>query len=309
MSMVDEDLAVRMIDTLNGLYGVHPGCRAAHAKGSYYSGTFTASTEAPALSRAAHFRGDPVPALLRFSNGSGDPSSHDGAPDGRGMAVKFDLGGGAATDIVALTLPVFFARDPESFLAFTRARTPDPATGQPDMATFLEFLQAHPEAGAAVQAAMAAKPPQSFATTSFHGIHSFRFVNASGDSCFVRYRWTPEAGEASIEPEEAQARHADYLRDEMAQRLAGGPVGFRLSAIIASPDDAVDDPTVAWPTERHTVDLGRLEITAVADDQERDGTIVVFDPTHVVDGIECSADPILHARAAAYSESAKRRMR
>jgi catalase len=33
----------------------------------------------------------------------------------------------------------------------------------------------------------------------------------------------------------------------------------------------------------------------------------VFDPTHVVDGIELSDDPILHYRALAYAESVQRR--
>lgn len=307
MTGIDSGLAENLVDALNALYGAHPGHRAAHAKGSCYTASFTPTADAARLSRAPHFRGAPVPALVRFSNGSGDPASHDGAADGRGMAVKFDLGGGESTDIVALTLPVFFARDPESFLAFTRARTPDPQTGQPDLGVFMSFLEAHPEAGAAVQAAMAAKPPRSYAQASYNSIHAFRFVDDGGETCFVRYRWTPEAGEASLESGEAQARDSDYLRAEMADRLAAGPAGFRLHAVIAEPGDDVDDPTVAWPADRSTVPLGRLEITAVAGDPERDGAVVVFDPTRVVDGIECSADRILHARAAAYSESVKRR--
>jgi catalase len=308
MSAVEQDLAVRMVDALNELYGVHPGRRAAHAKGVYYQGTFTATPEAARLSRAAHLQGQPVQALVRFSNGSGDPHAHDGAADGRGMAVKLDRGGAGETDIVALTLPVFFARTAEGFLEFTRARKPDPQTGQPDMAVFGAFLGAHPEAMPAIQAAMSAKPPASFAQCSFHGIHAFRFVNAAREACFARYRWTPEAGEASLDAEEAKQRDAGYLRTELDQRLGdGGVVAFRLSVSLAEPGDAVEDPTVAWPADRTVVELGRLEISAPAEDPERDGDIVVFDPTHVVDGIELSDDEILHARAAAYSESARRR--
>src|ERR671923_394242 len=105
MSAVETDLYVRIVDAINALSGVHPGYRAAHAKGTYCRATFTPAEEAAALSRAAHLLGAPVPALVRFSNGSGDPDSHDGVPDGRGMAVKFQLPDGSATDIVALTLP------------------------------------------------------------------------------------------------------------------------------------------------------------------------------------------------------------
>ena len=59
------------------------------------------------------------------------------------MAVTFDLPDGTATDIVALTLPVFFVRTPEDFLAFTRARKPDPQ-GRPDFAKVGQFLEAAP---------------------------------------------------------------------------------------------------------------------------------------------------------------------
>src|SRR5579864_6952082 len=99
MSVVDQDLAVRLVDAVNGLYGAHAHTRAAHAKGIYAQATFTPTPDAARLSRAAHLRGAPVSALVRFSNGSGDPHSHDGAVDGRGMAVKFDTGDGTVTDI------------------------------------------------------------------------------------------------------------------------------------------------------------------------------------------------------------------
>jgi catalase len=308
MSAVGQDVIVRVVDTLNDLYGTHPGHRAAHAKGVYCQATFTATPEAAQISRAAHLRGDPVPALVRFSNGSGDPHSHDGAPDGRGMAVKFHRGTAVESDIVALTLPVFFARDVASFMEFTQARRPDPSTGQPDMAVFGAFLAAHPEAMPAIQAALAAKPPASFVQVPFHGIHTFHFTNQDGQSRSGRYRWIPEAGEAYLEPDDAKQRDADYLRSELVERLQQGSAAFGLDLVLSEDGDDVNDPTVAWPADRPSLRLGRLEITGVAEDPERDGDIVVFDPTHVVDGIELSDDEILHARREAYTESAKRRL-
>ena len=71
-------------------------------------------------------------AHVRFSNGSGDPGAADAARDGRGMAIKMYLPGGGTTDIVALSLPAFFARTPTDLLAFNEARRADPSTGQPD---------------------------------------------------------------------------------------------------------------------------------------------------------------------------------
>ena len=69
-----------------------PGTRALHAKGTWARGTFTATPEAARLSRAAHLQGDPIDALVRFSNASGDPEAHDADRDGRGIAVKLRAG-------------------------------------------------------------------------------------------------------------------------------------------------------------------------------------------------------------------------
>jgi catalase len=76
---------------------------------------------------------------------------------------------------------------------------------------------------------------------------------------------------------------------------------------LAGEDDPVEDPTVAWPDDRERVQLGTLEITALAFDREQEGDVLVFDPTRVSDGIELSDDAILHFRAHAYAESVLRR--
>ena len=76
---------------------------------------------------------------------------------------------------------------------------------------------------------------------------------------------------------------------------------------LAGDGDPLDDPTVAWPDDRETIRLGRLEVTALAFDREGDDDILVFDPTRVPDGIRLSEDPILLARPGAYSVSVARR--
>ncbi|HZC10224.1 MAG TPA: catalase, partial [Mycobacterium sp.] len=68
------------IDAIRETGGAQPGQRALHAKGKLYRGTFTATPEAARLSRAAHLGGTAVPALIRFSSGSGNPAQPDNAP-------------------------------------------------------------------------------------------------------------------------------------------------------------------------------------------------------------------------------------
>lgn len=296
-----------VVDAINELTGTHPGHRAAHAKGTLCAGTFKAAPAAAALTRAAHMQGDTLRATVRFSNGGGDPGAPDYATEGRGMAVKLYLDDGTRTDLVGLSLPVFFARTPADFFEFTQARKPDPATGQPDMEKLGAWLGKHPEAGPAIQAAVTAPPPASYAQCLYNGIHAFRWVTADGESRFIRYRWEPEAGAAGLSAEEAKALGPDYLQEEILERLSAGPAAFRLVVTLAELGDSVDDPTEPWPHERESVDVGRLELTGPETEREKDGDVLVFDPTRVVDGIELTEDPILRFRHHAYAVSVERR--
>jgi catalase len=302
----DGGLYERIVDAANAVFGSHPRSRALHAKGTWGEGSFTASERARRLSRAAHFQGDPVPALVRFSNASGDPESHDGARDGRGIAVKLRPGG-EETDILATMAPTFTSRTPEDFLELLTLRRPDPETGQPDMEKLGAYLGEHPEAQPAIQGVLAVEPPASFATIPYYSPHAFRLVDGEGNGTWVRYRWRPEAGEQRIGDEEARERGRDYLREELAERLSAGPVAFELLFQVAAEGDPLDDSTAVWPEEREIVSAGRLEVTELIEDPEVGGEVIVFDPTRVTEGVEPSGDPVLHARPRAYSVSVDRR--
>ena len=289
--------AEEVVDTINAISGTHEGHRAAHAKGTLLTGTFTPN--ASGLTTAAHMQDTPSRVTVRFSNGGGDPNIPDYAQEGRGMATKFYLPDGQKTDIVALSLPCFFVRTPEDFLSFTKARL-DPEKLMPD------WLGAHPEALPAIQAALGAGPPASYATVAYNSIHSFRWTDADGGSRFVRYRWEPEAGEQALTREDAKERGRDYLQEDIVAR---GESAFRLLVVIAEESDPVDDPTVPFPDEREKVEVGRLVLTGPDTERERGDDILVFDPVRVIDGIELSGDPILRFRSDAYRVSVGRRVR
>jgi len=306
---VAETLAERLVEAINALSGRHPGYRAAHARGTLCTGSFTATARAAELTRAAHMQGDAVRVTVRFSNGSGDPDTPDGDRlDGRGMAVKFYLGDGSTTDIVAISLPVFFVRTPDDFLGFMRARKPDPGTGEVDTAAIGSFVADHPETAAALQSIVPSLvPPRSYATVAYNSLHSFRLVNGGGEGRWIRYRLLPDAGVETMPEEELAGAAPDYLQAEIRERLAAGPVGFRLVARLADDGDPLDDPTAAWPEEREAVELGRLSLTGLDTERERGDDVLVFDPTRVTDGVELSDDPILRVRSDAYAVSVERR--
>ena len=295
------------LEALNG--GPHPGFRAVHAKGTICSGTFTPTSEARELSRAAHLQGDQVETTVRFSNASGHPHTPDADPlAGRGMAVKFHLPDGDATDIVSVPLVVFFARNPEDFLEMTRARIPDPETGQPDPEKLGAYLAEHPEAGVALQKGIPKlAPTTSFATSDYRALHAFGLVDADGGIHWGRYTWEPEDGTEYLTDAQRDAAERNYLQEEIRQRLASGIARFTLEFTLANEGDPLEDPTTEWEGEHEVVELGELEVIRVAEDAETPEAPIVFDPMRLTDGIEPSADQILAARPKAYDVSIQRR--
>ncbi len=301
--MADSELGERLVDAVQAATGEHPGHRVLHAKGVGAAGRFRSSGAAAPLTTAAHLQaGVTTPVQTRFSNGSADPDAPDGARDGRGFATKFRLADGTSTDLVTLSLPVFFVRDPDDFVEFVAARRPDPATGELDLDKVLAFLGAHPEAQLAAELSVAAPAPVSYSRVTYHSVHVFWLVGPDGARHPVRYRWEPAAGDAGLTDEQAVAAPPDYLADALADDLAAGPVRFDLVVVLGTEGDPVGDATAPWPDDRPTVVAGTLELTGLADVDA-----LIFDPTRVTSGIECSDDPILAARSAAYGVSFARR--
>ena len=75
---------------------------------------------------------------------------------------------------------------------------------------------------------------------------------------------------------------------------------------MAGKDDKIDDPTVAWPDSRKTIELGTIAITKAVADSEGAEKKLLFMPGALVPGIE-AADPMIAARSAAYIVSLSRR--
>jgi catalase len=79
----------QMIESFEGTFGVHPGQRRNHIKGTCAAGEFVGTADAAALSRSPLFTGKSIPVVARFSLGGGNPDVPDAAPAPRGMALEF----------------------------------------------------------------------------------------------------------------------------------------------------------------------------------------------------------------------------
>jgi catalase len=299
-------VAERAVDAIEHAKGRFPGYRRAHARGTCYTATFTPSGAASPLTTATHLQDVAVSATVRFSNSDTNPHVPDAGTSSRGFAVKFHLADGRHTDLVSVNVPVFFASSAESFIEFTEATAPDPVTGQRDQERVAAYVQRHPDAAPGLRAAAAVPTPVSYATAPYWAIHAFVWVNAAGARQAVRYQWIPEAGIQNVTPEAAATWTAEHLTGELVQRLADGPLTFRLEVQLAEPGDITGDPTRRWPEDRPRLAVGTLTITAQVDDQDH-WERQVFDPTNVTGGIELSDDPILADRHHFYSVSYGRR--
>jgi len=283
------------IDALFG--GPHGGFRAVHAKGIMLSGTFTPAAEAASLSRAPHLTRKSTPVTVRFSNATGIPLIPDNDPNAnpKGFAIRFHLADRVHTDIVSHSTDGFPTRTGAEFLDFLRAV----ASGDPS-----SFLAAHPAAVAFIQAP---KPyPASFATEAYFGVTAFRFTNDQGVTRHGRYRIVPDAGVQHLDDATAKSKGANYLFDEISQRVSAAPIRFDIHVQIANDGDKVDDATMHWPEDRRVVHLGTVLLRGVAPDDEQHRRIIC-DPIPRVDGIDPSADPLLELRAAIYLLSGRRR--
>jgi catalase len=299
-------LSQDLIQQFDTIFGMHPGFRPAHAKGIMLRGTFQPSAAAASLTRAPHMNRESTPVSVRFSDGTGLPLIPDNDPNAnpRGCAIRFHLAERVHTDIIAHSLNGFPVRNGQEFLEFLRAlATSDPSklSGSP-----LEgFLGSHPKALAFVQLPKPA--PSSFARESFFGITAMRFTNQNGQSRYGRYRIVPQAGVDYLSDTAAAEKGASYLFDELAERIAQGPITLRVLVQLANDGDNVTDATEQWPEDRTLLDLGAIALSAVAPDNAHEQKWTIFDPVPRVDGIDPSDDPLLETRAALYLISGRRR--
>jgi catalase len=295
-----------LLKQLDTLFGLHPGFRAAHARCTMLSGTFTPDSSATSLTRAPHITRESTPVTARFSSSTGIPLLPDNDPNAnpRGLAIRFHLAEHVHTDIVSHSTDGFPTRTGQEFLEFLEAVAasgPDVPSPKP----IENFLGSHPAALAFVQTP---KPsPSSFAKETYFGVTAMRFINKDGASSCGRYRIIPDAGVEHLDPEVTKDKGPNFLFDELSERIAAGPISFQVFAQLANEGDEVNDATVHWPEDRPLARIGQIVLTAPVENDAQEQKKIIFDPIPRVDGIEPSDDPLLELRAAIYLISGRRR--
>jgi catalase len=294
--------------------------RIVHARGSAAHGYFECYDSLAEVTRASLFAeaGKRTPVFVRFSTVIGERGSTDTARDVRGFAVKFYTDEGN-WDLVGNNIPIFFIQDAMKFPDLVHAAKPEPHFAMPQAATahdtFWDFASLMPEITAMLMWAMSDRAiPRSYRTMQGFGVHTFRFVNADGESRFVKFHWSPLAGTHSLVWDEAvkiSGADPDFHRRDLWEAIeAGAYPEYELGVQIFTEEQAdgftfdVLDPTKLVPEELVPVmPVGKLVLDRNSDNFFAETEQVAFCAAHIVPGLDFSNDPLLAGRIHSYVDT------
>ena len=205
--------------------------RAVHARGAGAHGVFTSYGTAGDLTRAGVLAEKDLetPVFVRFSTVLGSRGAADSVRDTRGFAVKFYTQEGN-WDLVGNNMPVFFIQEAIKFPDLIHAAKPSPdreiPSAQSAHDSFWDFVSLHTEATHHTLWNMSDRGiPRSYRMMEGFGVHSFRLVNAAGETVLVQFKWTPKLGVHSLTWEEAQIAAGvdpDFHRRDLADAIEAG---------------------------------------------------------------------------------------
>jgi catalase len=294
--------------------------RIVHARGSAAHGYFELTISLARYTTAAILteRGRRTPVFCRFSTVAGGAGSVDTPRDVRGFAVKFYTHEGN-WDLVGNNIPVFFIQDAMKFPDLVHAVKMEPDRGFPQAGsahdTFWDFVSLMPESMHMIMWAMSDRTlPRSLRMIEGFGVHSFRLVNRTGESTFVKFHWRPRLGLQSTVWDEAvklQAADNDFHRRDLWESIDSGEYPewdlavqlFTEKEAEAFPFDHLD-PTKLIPEELVPLQvIGRMVLDRNPDNLFAETEQVAFCPANIVPGVDFSNDPLLQGRLFSYLDT------
>ena len=294
--------------------------RVVHARGAAAHGFFELEKSLQKYTTADFLQtpGTRTPVFLRFSTVAGSRGSTDLARDVRGFAIKFYTQQGNF-DMVGNNMPVFFIQDAMKFPDLVHAVKPEPHNEIPQAAsahdTFWDFISLTPESAHMIMWLMSDRAiPRSFRMMEGFGVHTFRFLNARGESHFFKWHFKPVLGMKSVLWDEAQrisGADPDFHRRDLWEAIEAGAspeweVGVQL--VPQKDEHKFDfdllDPTKIIPEELVPVTrIGRLVLNKNPENFFAETEQVAFHVGHVVPGIDFSNDPLLQGRLFSYTDT------
>jgi catalase len=295
--------------------------RVVHAKGAGAHGYFEVTHDISDITSAALFNkvGNKARTTARFSTVGGESGSADTARDPRGFALKLRTEEGN-WDWVFNNTPVFFIRDAAKFPHFIHTQKRDPQTHLKDPDMFWDYLGQNPEAIHQVMILFGDRGiPDGFFHEHGYSGHTFKWVNKEGKFVYTQVHVRADKG-------------VKYLTQDKANELAGSNPDYGIQGLFETidkgefptwtvyvqtmtPEQAeqfrynVLDLTKIWPHSQFPLrPIGKLVLNENPQNYFAEIEQVAFSPSHLVPGIEPSADPVLQSRLFSYPDTHRHRL-
>ncbi|PIL27423.1 hypothetical protein GSI_10571 [Ganoderma sinense ZZ0214-1] len=295
--------------------------RVVHAKGAGAHGEFEVTHDISDLTCAALFNkvGKKAPLTIRFSTVGGELGSADTARDPRGFAVKIRTEEGNL-DWVFNNTPVFFIRDPSKFPHFIHTQKRDPQTHLKDADMFWDYLSQNPESIHQVMILFSDRgTPDGYHNMHGYSGHTFKFVNAEGKFHYVQIHLRKDGGFKTLTDAQAgklAGENPDYGIQTLLEDIEAGKFpSWTVYVQTMTAEQAekfrynVLDLTKVWPHADFPLrPVGKITLNKNIQNYFAEIEQVAFSPSHLVHGIEPSADPVLQSRFFSYPDTHRHRL-
>jgi catalase len=294
--------------------------RQPHAKGGGAFGHFEVTADMSAYTRAAFLQpGARTDVVVRFSTNAGEEGSADTVRDPRGFAIKFYTDEGNF-DMVGISAPIFFMRDPMKFQHFIHAEKRRADNGLFDHEAPWDFFTLLPESAHMVAWVMGDRGmPLTWRHMDGFSSHTYMWVNAAGERFWVKYHFKTDQGiefMSSAEGVRIAGIDADNHRRDLYDAIKRGEFpSWTLKMQIMPYEAAKDyhinpfDLTKTWPyADYPLIEVGKLVLDRNPTDFFSQIEQVAFEPSNLVPGTGLSPDRMLLGRAFSYGDAHRARL-
>lgn len=295
--------------------------RRMHAKGSGAYGKFTVTHDITKYTKASIFSevGKTTDLFMRFSTVAGERGAADAERDIRGFAIKFYTDQGN-WDLVGNNTPVFFMRDPLKFPDLNHVVKRDPRTNLRSAKNNWDFWSLLPEALHQVTILMSDRGiPYSYRHMHGFGSHTFSFINAKNERCWVKYHFRTQQGIRNLSDGEAEELigkdRESHQRDLLESIDRGDFPKWTLFVQIMPESDAASykfhpfDLTKVWlHSDYPLIEVGELELNRNPENYFAEVEQAAFNPANIVPGVGFSPDKMLQGRLFSYGDAQRYRL-
>jgi len=223
-------------------------------------------------------------------------------------------------DWVFSSNPIFFLRDPSKFPLYAHTQKRNPQTNMRDPTMFWDYLSTHQESAHAVLNLFSDRgTPYTYRHMHGYSGSTYKLTKPDGTFHYIQVHLKTDQGIKNFTADEAAsmtAENPEWHTQDLFDSIAGGESpSWTCYMQVLSPEQAerldqnIFDVTKCWPHKNAPLrKFGKLTLNRNPDNYFAEIEQAAFSPSHMVPGVEPSADPVLQARLFAYPDAQRHRL-